>query len=157
MSYSKVFKYNEKGTNIPALVPYNPEKETYYELIKKSRKKGLRQIIINSEIMTELMYNTLSHEGLILDINLSDNTDKISKDNVESILHAIRKNKLNFIKLREELDWAIERESIDISNIIIYIDNIKLEIKSNGIIIGEINNYFFDKVMKPTLENYLNG
>ncbi|MDQ0269020.1 hypothetical protein [Cytobacillus purgationiresistens] len=65
MGFSKVFKIIENDTVKPYLISYTPNKENYYELIKKCRKDGLKQVIINYEIMNELMFKTISSDGFI--------------------------------------------------------------------------------------------
>ena len=84
----------------------------------------------------------------------SDTTDQDIKDNIRSIISKLRKDKLLFVKLKEQLEWAAERESIDINSIEIYIHNKKYQIYSNGIIFGDDLNGLFENNIKRVLEEY---
>ncbi|UAK17540.1 hypothetical protein [Sporolactobacillus terrae] len=152
--FGKLFvKCRESGNEI-AVLPYN-ETDKYYEIIKTARSNGFKQVIVNSEIMINLLYTILGNRGIILKINMSDNTDDEIKDNIKSIIRSIKKDKLNFVKLKDELEWATESGSIDINSIEIFITNIKAQIYSNGILFSQNNETIFN-IIKATLEEYFN-
>lgn len=156
-SYGKLFrKQGDKSIQL-SLRSYNPEKEKYFQVIKEARSEGLKQVIINSEIMTSILYTTLELDGVILKVNLSDNTDDDIKENVKVIISKLRSDKLIFFKLKEELEWAADSGSIDINSIEVYFSNKKYQIYSNGIINGDNLEVVFDKIIKPVLEKYFYG
>lgn len=156
-SYGKLFRRNSDTKMQLSLRSYDPEKERYFQVIKEARSEGFKQVIINSEIMTDILYTTLSFDGIILKVNLSDNTDEDVKENVKRIISRLRKDKLIFFKLKEELEWAADSGSIDINSIEIYFLNKRYQIYSNGIINGDNLEEVFDKLMKPVLEKYFDG
>lgn len=152
--YSKLFKKNQDNEIKFFLRPYNPDNEKYFEVIKKARSEGLKQVIVNSKIMTDILYSILEFGGIILKINMSDNTDQDIKDNIKSIIPKLKNDRLLFAKLREQLEWAAESGSIDINSIEIYIYNKKYQIYSNGIICGDDLNRLFENNIKRVLEEY---
>ncbi|MGJ9386103.1 hypothetical protein [Salipaludibacillus sp. CF4.18] len=152
-SYGKLFK----GRNKINLRSYDPEIERYFQVIKEARSDGLKQVIINSEIMTDILYATLQLDGVILKVNMSDNTDNDVKDNVKAIISKLKSDKLIFVKLKEELEWAADSGSIDINSIDIYFLNKRYQIYSNGIIHGDNLDLIFREIMKPVLEKYFYG
>ncbi|MDR4888231.1 hypothetical protein RGU12_11780 [Fredinandcohnia sp. QZ13] len=152
-SYGKLFK----GRNKINLRSYDPEKERYFKVIKEARREGLKQVIINSEIMTDILYATLQSDGVILKVNMSDTTDKDVKVNVKAIISKLKSDKLFFVKLKEELEWAADSGSIDINSIDVYFSNKRYEIYSNGIIHGDDLDLLFNEIMKPVLEKYFDG
>lgn len=152
-SYGKLFR----GRNKINLRSYNPEKERYFQVIKEARSEGLKQVIINSEIMTDILYATLQSDGVILKVNMSDNTDNDVKDNIKAIISKLKSDKLIFVKLKEELEWVADSGSIDINSIDVYFSNKRYEIYSNGIIHGDDLDLLFSKIMKPVLEKYFYG
>ncbi|MHA7912903.1 hypothetical protein [Bacillus altitudinis] len=152
--YGKVFKKQTNGLNIFEIRAYDPDIEKYFDVIKKARDNGFKQVIINSEIMSKLMFNILNSQGFILKINMTDNTDEYLVDNIKSLVSKLKTNPLLFVKLKEELSFITESGSIDISSIEILIDSTRYEIKSNGLIVGTNLDSFFEKIFLPTLEDY---
>jgi len=152
-SYGKLFRGHSKIN----LRSYNPEIERYFQVIKEARSEGLKQVIINSEIMTDILYATLQSDGMILKVNMSDNTDNDVKDNVKAIISKLKSDKLIFVKLKEELEWASDSGSIDINSIDVYFSNKRYEIYSNGIIHGDDLDLIFSEILKPVLEKYFYG
>lgn len=152
--YGKVFKKQTNGLNIFEIRAYDPNIEKYFDVIKKARDDGFKQVIINSEIMSKLMFNILNSQGFILKINMTDNTDEYLVDNIKSLVSKLKTNPLLFVKLKEELNFITESGSIDISSIEIFIDSTRYEIKSNGLIVGTNLDSFFEKIFFPTLEDY---
>ncbi|AQY41151.1 hypothetical protein P4V72_00095 [Bacillus thuringiensis] len=155
--YGKLFINNSNSQSSISLETYNPDKEKYFEIIKRARGKGLRQVIINSELMLEILYQVLENNGVILKVNLSDSTDDEIKDNINSILPKIRQDKELYVKLREELEWAVDSGSIDIFNIEVYVFKTRYQIFSNGIINSSKMDEMFEKVILPVLRKYFNA
>lgn len=154
-TYGKIFR--DIRSNDMVLRPYNPDEEKYYELIKAAKSDGLKQVIINSEIMTSILYNTVENGGLVLKVNMSENTDQDVKDNVQSIIKKLRHDKLIFSKLKDELEWAEDSNSIDIISIEIFSDGKRYQILSNGIVVGSDLGKLFENNIKAVLEEYFNG
>ncbi|PFZ73688.1 hypothetical protein COL72_08425 [Bacillus toyonensis] len=155
--YGKLFINNSNSQSNISLETYNPDKEKYFEVIKKAREKGLKQVIINSELMLEILYQILENNGVILKVNLSDSTDDEIKDNINSILPKIRENKQLYLKLREELEWAVDSGSIDVNNIEVYVFKTRYQIFSNGIINSSKMDEMFEKIILPVLRKYFNA
>lgn len=155
--YGKVFKKSVDNKINLFLNPYAPDKEKYFEIIKVAKSKGLKQVIINSELMTKILFYALESNGVILKINLSDSTDQEIIDNINSIVPKIRTNPLLFSKLKDELDWAIDSGSIDITSIQIFILNQAFQIYSNGIVSGPDISELFNQIMKPVIGKYFNA
>lgn len=150
--YGKLFR--KKSDNDIALRSYAPDNDKYFELIKKAREDGYHQLIINSELMISIIYSTLELDGILMKITMSDNTDEDIKENIEFIIKKMRHDKFLFLKLKEELEWAIDSGSIDIYKIDLYFQNERYTLYSNGIISGKNINYFFDTVLNPILGSY---
>ncbi|MFD9275322.1 hypothetical protein NX819_14720 [Bacillus subtilis] len=153
-NYGKVFKKQFDDKLEFQLRSYDPDKEKYFDIVKNARTEGFKQVIINSKIMSELLFAILNSNGYLLKINMTDNTDQDIIENLKSIIPKLRHKPLLVIKLKEELDLITESGSIDISSIEIFINNKMYEIKSNGIIIGLELDYFFNEIIKPVLEDY---
>lgn len=152
--YGKIFKKQTNGLREFELRAYDPDKDKYFDVIKKARLDGFKQVIINSKIMAEIMFSILNSKGIILKINMTDNADQDIVDNLKSIISKLRTNHLLFVKLKEELELITESGSIDISSVEIYINKKKYEIKSNGLIIGSELDLFFIHTLVPVLEDY---
>lgn len=153
-NYIKLFKKYQNDKFSFVFRTYNPDEEKYFEVIKTARSEGLNQVIINSEIMTDILYSTLEHDGLILKINMTDNTDRDINDNICSIIPKLKKDRLLFLKLKEQLEWAAESNSIDIKSVEVYVFEKKYEVYSNGIIIGNDFDGPFKNLIKDVVENY---
>lgn len=154
-NYGKVFR--DVNDNCVVFQSYNPDKEKYYDLIRIARDKGLKQVIINSELMTNILFITIQSNGVILKINMTNTTDQDIKDNVKSIISKLRNDHLLFTKLKDELEWAEDSNSIDISSIEVFYNNKKYQIYSNGIITGDNLDLLFKNIIKSVMEEYLNG
>jgi hypothetical protein len=155
--YGKLFRKRENGLTFFTLKSYDPDKEKYFELIRNAREENFRQVIINSKIMTDILFSTINSGGIILKVNMSDNTDQDVTDNIKSLIRRLREDKIFFVKLKEQLDWAAESGSIDINSIEIYNYNKKYQLYSNGIIYGQNLSHFFEKNILKVLEEYFNG
>ncbi|HWO96130.1 hypothetical protein PVN28_14890 [Bacillus licheniformis] len=152
--YGKIFKKHINNQYEFQLRSYDPDNEKYFEVISKARDDGFSQVIINSKIMSEILFAVLNSKGFLLKINMTDNTDQEVIDNLKSIIAKLKHNPLLFVKLKEQLEVITESGSIDISSIEIFIKEKKYEVKSNGIIIGLELESFFDEIIKTELEVY---
>lgn len=158
--YGKLFKrYLDDKLDI-IFNEYIPDKQKYYRLIEEALKRGEKQVIINSEIMIAIIFDVIEVSGIILDIEMSDNTDKEIKDNVKNILSKMRTNIIEFVKLKEILEWSNSKDSIDITSIDIYYNNDRYIIKSNGVfycVNDEKKNLngILDKLLKKIVETLI--
>ena len=158
--YGKLFKrYLDDELDI-IFNEYIPDEQKYYRLIEEALKRGEKQVIINSEIMIAIIFDVIGLSGIILDIEMSDNTDKVIKDNVKKILSKMRTNNIEFVKLKEILEWSNSKDSIDIMSIDIYYDNDRYTIKSNGVFYCVNDekknlNHILDKLLKKIVEKLI--
>lgn len=154
--YGKLFKrYLDDKLDI-IFNEYIPDKQKYYRLIEEALERGEKQVIINSEIMIAIIFEVIKSSGIILSVEMSDNTDKEVMVNVKKILSGMRENSIEFVKLKEILEWSNSKDSIDITSIDIYYDDNRYIIKSNGIfycINDEMNlKGIFYKLLKKIVE-----
>lgn len=154
--YGKIFKKQLNNRLEFQLYSYNPDKEKYFDVIKKARTQEFKQVIINSEIMSAILYAVLTSDGVIMKINMSDNTDEDIIENINSIVNKLRSKPVLFVKLQEELDLITESGSIDIMCIEIYKFKKHFKIYSNGIVFGDDLERIFVDFLKPVLEEYFN-
>lgn len=154
--YGKVFRdiISERKSFI--LCTYKPEEESYFEVVKRARDEGKRQVVLNSEIMTEIMFCIINNNGIVRKINLSDSTDEDVIDDINSLISKMKKDPLLFIKLKDELEWAYDSGSIDINNVTVYFDGSQFTIHSNGIIFGERPVDLFEKIIRQVLVKFFN-
>ncbi|MCC8303260.1 hypothetical protein ACLNAQ_00995 [Bacillus sp. ICE1] len=154
--YGKIFKKQLNNRLELQLYSYNPDKEKYFDVIKKARTQEFKQVIINSEIMSAILYAVLTSDGVIMKINMSDNTDEDIIENINSIVNKLRSKPILFVKLQEELGLITESGSIDIMCIEIYKFKKYFKIYSNGIVFGDDLERIFLDFLKPVLEEYFN-
>ncbi|WP_017379730.1 hypothetical protein [Paenisporosarcina sp. TG-14] len=153
--YGKVFrKYSHNELNI-FNKSYNPEKEKYHEVILEMKSRGYKQVIINSELMVRILNEIILNEGFILQIKFTDNTDENLIVDVTNLIKNIRHNPIQFINLKEKLDWALDNNSIDIFNVELLYKNNKYTVYSNGLIMGNELNVIYEEIVKKILIEYL--
>ncbi|WP_024427881.1 hypothetical protein [Bacillus safensis] len=155
-NYGKIFKKQLNNRLEFQLYSYNPDKEKYFDVIKKARTQEFKQVIINSEIMSAVLYAVLKSDGFIMKISMSDNTDEDIIENINKIVSKLRLKSILFVKLQEELDLITESGSIDIMCIEILKSKKSFKIYSNGIVFGDDLETFFIDFLKPVLEKYFN-
>ncbi|MFJ7369387.1 hypothetical protein ACIQVU_08110 [Lysinibacillus sp. NPDC098008] len=154
--YAKIFrKYNEDSTLEVSMDLYNPDEKKYKDLIIEKKHNGFKQVIINSEIMIEIIKESLVKNGLVQVISFTDNTDEEIIDDVNRLLWKIRENKVYFEELKKLLSWALDKNSIDIKETIIYFGQQQYNIRSNGLIIGKEKEDFFKEIIEPVIRRYL--
>lgn len=155
--YGKLFKRNEEQKAKFVLKSYDPDKDKYFEVINRAREGGYRQVIVNSKIMTNILFSTINSNGVILKVNMSENTDRDINDNIKVVIRKLREDRLLFVKLKEQLEWASESGSIDINSIEVYYNQNRYEIYSNGIVTGKDIAIIFEENIKTVLEDYFYG
>lgn len=154
--YAKVFrKYNGDSTLEISMDTYNPDEKKYKDLIIEKKHNGFKQVIINSEIMIEIIKESLIKNGLVQVISFTDNTDEEIIDDVNNLLWKMRENKVYFEDLKRLLSWALDKDSIDIKETSIAFKKKQYTIHSNGLIIGENNKEFFVEIIEPAIRRYL--
>lgn len=163
MKYAKVFKkVNMDSHTTLYLLPYDVENQMYSDLLHQAKNEGLSQVIINSEIMLDFLSYTIENGGIILKIKLNEYADEELESDIMGIVRNIRNGKGSFEELKENLSWALDGESIDITSITVAL-NLEdtfissWEVFSNGIIIGENIEKFFYKHLYNVIGEYLNG
>lgn len=152
--YGKIFRH--KVNKEITLRSYNPDSESYYDLINKARSEGYNQVIINSEIMVSIIHALLKTDNMLMKITMSDNTDQDIKESIDYVVKKMKQDKLLFIELKSELEWAIDSGSIDIKCIVIYFKKQRYTIFSNGLVIGKQIDTVFKKLLKPVIGVYFN-
>lgn len=153
--YGKVFrKYSNGELNI-INKSYNPDTEKYHEVILEMKSSGYKQVIINSELMLKLLNEIILNEGFILQIKFTDNTDENLIIDVNNLIGKIRYDRIQFIKLKEVLNWALDNNSIDIFNVELLYKQKKYTVYSNGLILGEEINVLFEEILKKIFFEYL--
>lgn len=154
--YGKVFrKYSLNNSLNVHLEKYNPNDEMYHHVIARMKKEGFKQIIINSDMMIRILEKTLFSNNFILKINFTESTDESVIEDVKSLVRNIRKNPVEFVKLKDLLKWVLDKNSIDISKIEVAVDMKKIDVYSNGLIIGDRIDIFFETIIKDILEDFL--
>lgn len=153
--YGKTFrKFGKNGLEFYLNV-YNPNEKKYHEVIFDMKKLGYKQLIINSELMIEIMSEVIQKSGFILGIHFTESTDEYISEKVKRLILEIRHNPLSFIKLKELLDWTIDNNSIDISRIELLFNKNKIEIYSNGQIVGNNIDIIFNELLLDIFKGYL--
>lgn len=152
--YGKVFREISSPKKSYTLCTYRPEEESYFEVVKRARESGKRQVVLNSEIMTELMLSIINNGGIVRKINLSDSTDQDVIDNITSIINKMKSDPLMFVKLKDELEWVYDSGSIDINSVTIYFNNAQFTVYSNGIVFGQNPLDLFETILIKVLEEF---
>lgn len=152
--YGKVFREISSQKKSYTLCTYRPEEESYFEVVKRARESGKRQVVLNSEIMTELMLSIINNGGIVRKINLSDSTDQEVVDNITSIINKMKSDPLMFVKLKQELEWVYDSGSIDINSVTIYFNSAQFTVYSNGIVFGQNPLVLFETILIKVLEEF---
>lgn len=155
-NYAKIFRKYKDNSNLDiSLDEYNPDDKKYKDLIIEKKKNNFKQVIINSELMVDIIKETLSKEGIIQNIDFTENTDYEINEDVKKLLWKLRDNKIYFDDLKILLSWVIDKNSIDIKELCIYYKNNQYSIYSNGIIKGSDIKEVFKIIVEPAVRRYL--
>lgn len=152
--YGKVFRLLSSPNENFDISIYDPKEHSYFDVVRTARKEGKRQIVINSELMTLILYKAISSKGFISKIDLADSTDEDIKANINTLIPKLRHNPVLFVDLKKELEWAYDSGSIDIVSISIIFENELYKINSNGLMEGKNLQPLFDKIIRPILKEY---
>ena len=147
---ASLYQFNQIGKN-----------SSYTEIMKKNYENGFSQVIINTELMLTITESMLRDEWTLISIHIDDpSVDEETKQEINSFVEMIRSNPLNFNKLSNYLDWALDEGSI-------FIDKIKMskkiddeypfcELYSNGLLFGSAKDVVFANYLQKIVEDYLN-
>lgn len=152
--YGKIFRLLSSPNENFDISIYNPVEHSYFDVVQKARSEDKRQIVINSELMTLILYKVISTNGFISKIDLADSTDEDIKQNITILISKIRTNPVLFVDLKKELEWAYDSGSIDIFSITVIFEGNLYKINSNGLVEGKELQIFFDKIIQPILKEY---
>lgn len=162
---SKLFGKYENGKTIVASFVYDDSKTDYYTFVKVCRGKGYHQIILTSDIILSMLsFYFINKKMNISEIKFFEDDENI-QDEIDVLLAECKQDRAFFSKLKEELSFLFDNESIEIKSIeMIGNYNYKGEdmpksifFKANGII--GIDKYVHDKeicVVKNFVEDEIN-
>ena len=128
-------------------ISYDDTMNDYYAFLKMQFEAGYRQIIISSEVMIEIIKQSVLSDGLkISEILLSEDDDDTQAE-IAYCLELMSKNPAHFGALVDKLAFLSDNSSIDIQRITILgrtADQRPVEfyIQSNGIL--AVNNEMFE-------------
>lgn len=161
--YAKILKCNEVGEFVVSLCLLDDLGRTgsYSRIMKENYEKGFTQVIINSSLMLQVTEAMLRENWILNFVSIEDpSVDEETKKTINYYVEEIKKNPLNFNKLKEYLNWALEDGSIFIDKIRMAkkIDNKfeAYELYSTGVLFGNIKQEVFEKYIKKIIEEYLN-
>lgn len=114
----KYFKLFQDKNNEIIVVEYSEiDQRNYFKFVKTQFEKGLRQIIITSELMLELLkIFFIDYNFKIIDICFAEEDEELNGEIVK-ILEKVEKDRGYFVKLLEKLECIADNSSIDIENI----------------------------------------
>lgn len=161
--YGKILKKSKRNLFTVSLCHLDELGRTssYSQIMHENYKNGYTQVIINSYLMLKITEEMIMDGWTLISIFIDDpSVDEETKQEVSSLVESIKRNPLNFNKLREYLEWALEDGSIFIDKITLarkLKDRYKTcEIYSNGVLFGDIKECVFSNFIKKIVEDYLN-
>lgn len=144
---AKLFWHVHNGQRQICYIPFDDGCE-YYDFLKKFHDKGYKQIIITSELMSDLMRFFCQEKNLsVYEIVLMEDDEDLDAE-LKDILQKMELDRSYFERLLNEIRFLSEQSSIDINRI--YFKGryngvaVRFFIQANGII-GVIPK-FFDEV-----------
>ena len=157
--YGKILK---KKTDSYSLTLCSLNKlDNYRNIMKEQYDSGYTQVIVNTDLMLKIIESMLKKNWVLLRVEIDDpSVDEETLQEITILVDKIKENVLNFNRLKEYLEWALDDGSIFIDKIKISIiegvQKINCEINSNGLMYGNNNNFVFDNFIKGIIESYLN-
>ncbi|WP_440870341.1 hypothetical protein [Staphylococcus shinii] len=145
--YYKIFK---KGTDT-LVEPFNELTDSYIDFIKTFTSKGYNQFIITTDIMIDLMVNTINKNGLVKDIYFDEDLyDYRTSDFLKSLPTKINENKSEDVK--NILDNSFIN-SIEIVGIKVKFNKQYFTMRSNGIISSDSENKLVEENIQNLFDN----
>jgi len=146
---AKLFWHVHEGQRQICYIPFDDSCE-YYEFLKRYHDKGYKQIIITSELMSDLMRLFCQTKDLsVYRIDLMEDDEDLDAE-LKDILQKMELDRIYFGRLLDKIHFLSEQSSIDINRIYFKgrYDGIALRffIQANGII-GVVPK-FFDEVAR---------
>lgn len=162
MEQAKIFRSYDGMNYRFLLIPYTAT-DNYSSFIKANREQGLRQVIINSEIMIKILVSVVKDENSVIQqVKLNNYNDEDIQNEIDNIARGVKTNRTNIGELVRVLSWASEDNSIDIETVTIaYMNNEinkfeSIDIFCNGILSGHNTLYFYQKYLHKILLGYFN-
>lgn len=141
---AKLFWHVHNGQRQIRYIPFDDNCE-YYDFLKKYHDKGYKQIIITSELMSNLMRVFCQEKNLsVYEIVLMEDDEDLDAE-LKDILQKMESDRSYFERLLNEIRFLSEQSSIDINRI--YFKGryngvaVRFFIQANGII-GVIPKFF---------------
>lgn len=141
---AKLFWHVYNGKRQICYIPFDDNCE-YYNFLKRYHDKGYKQIIITSELMSDLMRVFCQQQNLsVYEIDLMEDDEDLDAE-LKGILQKMESDRIYFERLLSEIRFLSEQSSIDINRIYFkgrYNDvAVRFFIQANGII-GVIPKFF---------------
>lgn len=138
VKYFKIFQ--DKNNEIKAIEYSEKDQRNYFNFVKTQHEKGLRQVIITSEIMLEILKKCfIDYNFELVRVYFVEEDGELDSE-IKRILNKIEKNRAYFVKLLEKLKCIANNSSIDIESIElksiekIYNKYVSFSIRVNGIL-----------------------
>lgn len=135
--------------------PFDTRRDTnnssYYKYIKEKKKEGYIQFLLTSDMMINIAINFLSKDNASISNLQLYNDDEIAKKEIMSYFNQYYQQKISSDKLRYDLSYLYNENSIDIVEISFKIKKLSsIRITNNGII------SYKDDQMKDIFMNIVN-
>ncbi|MDY5306025.1 hypothetical protein [Fusobacterium gastrosuis] len=136
----KFFKVFQKEKDIVAIEYTVEDQKNYFNFVKSQTKQNMRQVIITSEIMLEILKKSILEKNIckINSIKFAEEDNELDEE-INLYIKDINDNKENLKKLFAKLECISNSSSIDIEEIEIIVKErehdefIKIKIWVNGI------------------------
>lgn len=154
----KIFKSTDSDSNYNFVFEqYGGEgTKSYRDVVKKHKKQGQSQLLLNSKLMIEMIGWTLSQsntEKIILkNVNLDNDQEDVNDEEFSDLLNQSNGNyDIAISKLMKLLDWCVDSGSIDIKSIMVssFKQDKIADIFFNGTFSGDIE--IFESFINPFL------